>query len=237
VEQLFLETGTAGITLERLAWAQRYLRGELLTVGPLQFELRPFFAPMRVHRSPDGSILVAHGLNGRPIDLRSGIFSAPRDAPELRGWELMLEPGAPILEMWIPGPSAMVPFPEAVACMRSARAIFERLAPETLPLGVAGESWRLDPQVREFLPYQPGVHDIQEVCALFPSELSEERTVRRLFGPDAARVRLPRSAPPHWSPVQRAVAAFLARPGTRLSARGGFILNDELERRASASPA
>jgi hypothetical protein len=127
----------------------------------------------------------------------------------------------------------MVPFAQAVASMRRARALFQKLAPETRPAAVAGESWRLDPQVRQFLPFEPGVHDIQEVCQLFPSGLEEATTVHRLFGPDAERSALPPRAPPHWSSVQRAVAAFLRNPASHLRARGGFVLNDVLERRAA----
>ena len=226
-DELHAASGAPGITLEILEWAQRYLRGELFRIGPLQFDLRPFAAPLRVFRHRRTDALSAITLDGRPLDLASGTL-ADEDAPP-GPWDVVLEPGTPVLEMWMPGSMARVTLPEVARSMRAAYALFDRLAPETEPVAVCGETWRLDPQVKELLPDEPGVHDIQRACQLYPSTLDEAKTIRRLFGPDVSRAELAALPRERMSSVQRAIADFLASPDRSLTPRGGFVLRDELE--------
>lgn len=225
--ELHTASGIAGITLEILEWAQRYLRGELFRIGPLQFDLRPFPAPMRVFRHRRTGALSAITLDGRPIDLTTGRISTEEAPPG--PWDIVLEPGTPVLEMWMPGSMARVTLPEVAASMRSAYALFARLAPETRPLAVCGETWRLDPQIREILPNEHGVHDIQRACHLYPSTWTEAKTLRRLFGPDVRRADLATLPRERMSSVQRAIADFLASPEHSLEPRGGFVLREEVE--------
>jgi glycosyltransferase involved in cell wall biosynthesis len=220
-------TGVVGITLEILEWAQRYLRGELFRVGPLQFDLRPFAAPMRVFRHRGTRALAALTLDGRPVDLRTGTIGGD-DVPA-GPWDVVLEPGSPVLEMWMPGSLSRVTLREVASGMRRAYALFARLSPETVPVAVCGETWRLDPQLGDVLPAESGVLDIQRACQLYPSSLSEAKTLRRLFGPDVRRDDLASLPRERLSSVQRAIADFLASPARSLAPRGGFVLRTDLE--------
>ena len=220
---------TPGITLEILEWAQRYLRGELFRLGPLQFDLRPFDAPMHVWRHRETRALHAFTLDDRAVDLVTGIVSELAvEVPGPDTHELALEPGTPMLQMWMPGALALVTMAEVADAIRRAFALFGRLSPETQPVGVYGESWRLDPQVREFMPHAPGVHDIQAACALYPSPLSEDKTIRRVFGPRVSRADLEGLPREGMNAVQLAMAEFLSWPETELKARAGFVLEEEL---------
>lgn len=225
------QTGTAGITLEILEWAQRYLRGELFRMGPLQFDLRPFAAPLRVFRHRATRRLSAVTVDGWPIDLAAGKRGGrERPAHDPAEWDVALEPGSPMLEMWIPGAASMVTLREVAGSMREAYSLFARLSPATMPVGVHGESWRLDPQVLAFLPPAPGVHDLQRACCLYPSSLPEDKTIRRLFGPDVTRADLESMPRDRMTDLQRKIAGFLDDPAATLRARGGFVLREELER-------
>jgi glycosyltransferase involved in cell wall biosynthesis len=221
--QLLACGGGHGISIDTLIWAQRYLRGELLQFGALQFDLRPFSAPMQVFRSASGE-LAAASLDGRAIDLKRGVVvdasAKERDAT----WELVVEPGTPMLEMWVPG-NTVVTLADIAESLRAAYATFDRLAPETVPLGVYGESWRLDPTVRGAIP-----DDMQSVVALYPSALSEAKTIRRLFGPDVERANVQRLDRAAMDPMQRAVAKLLEDPSVTLRARCGFVLRPDIER-------
>jgi glycosyltransferase involved in cell wall biosynthesis len=221
--------GTPGITLEILEWAQRYLRGELFRLGPLQFDLRPFDAPMHVWRHRETRGLSAFTLDRRPIDLVTGVASPTAgEVPGPDTHELALEPGTPMLQMWMPGAIALMTMKEVAEAIRRAFELFGRLSPETRPVGVYGESWRLDPQVREFMPHEPGVHDIQAACALYPSSLGEDKTIRRVYGPRVSRANLEGQPREGMNAVQLAMAEFLAWPNTELKARCGFVLGEEL---------
>lgn len=125
--ELYAASGLPGITLEILEWAQRYLRGELFRIGPLQFDLRPFPASMRVFRHRKTRALSAITLDGRPIDLSTGRIAREEALPG--PWDVVLEPGTPVLEMWMPGSMSRVTLPEVAKSMRAAYALFARLAP------------------------------------------------------------------------------------------------------------
>lgn len=227
--KLHQQTGQPGITVELLAWAQRYLRGELLQVGPLQFDLRPFPGPLRVFRHRKTRRVVAESLDGRALDLVKGIVTDdPTGTHDPAAWELALEPGSPVLEMWIPA-NTLVTLETVAASTKHAYALFARLAPETVPLAVCGESWRLDPQVAEFLPPELGIAAFQKACSLYPSALPEAKTIRRLFGPDVERSQLASLPREKMDPMQQCVADFLAMPGTSLRARCGFVLREDAE--------
>ncbi len=229
-EHLRAVTGTAGLTIELLEWAQRYLRGQLFRLGPLQFDLRPFSGPMSVWRNEADRALEARTPDGRRIDLGTGTVTEEKPAPLAEPWQVVLEPGAPILEMWIPGAVSMVTLHDVAKAMRDAYALFAALSPETVPVGVCGESWRLDPQVLGLFASEPGVHDLQRACALFPSSLTEARTIRRVFGPDVDRDALAAIRRDDMTETQRRLATLLDDASVRLVARGGFVLREELER-------
>jgi hypothetical protein len=234
--QLLEQEHVPGVALEALAWAQRYLRGELLAVGVLLFDLRPFAGPLRAYRHRTTGQVVAESLDGRDLDLASGLTREQRaPARDPAEWRLALEPGSPILELWIPvnSPVTMAALVESV---RAALALFARLAPETQPLAVCGESWRLDPQLLPHLEAGFGNHDLQRICHFFPSALSEAKTIRRLFGPNVEREHLPGFARARLTGPQRAVADFLADPEASLRPRSGFVLRDEVEAMTGGAP-
>jgi glycosyltransferase involved in cell wall biosynthesis len=225
--QLLEQGGGHGISIDTLIWAQRYLRGELLQFGALQFDLRPFAAPMHVFRNGKGE-LAAASLDGRAIDMKRGVVE-DRAAPSRDGtWELVLEPGTPMLEMWIPG-NSVVGLEDVAASLRAAYATFDRIAPETVPHGVYGESWRLDPAVIDAMPDDLGVRALQDVCSLYPSALSEAKTIRRLFGPDVDRARVVKLDRAPMDPMQRGIAKLLEDPSASLRARCGFVLRPDIE--------
>ncbi len=225
--------GSPGITLEILAWSQRYLRGELFRLGPIQFDLRPFAGPMRVYRHRETRALRAISLDGRTLDLARGVITNEIAAPLMSSeWSIALEPGSPLLEMWLPGALSMVTLHDVAQAMRDAYALFARLSPETVPVGVGGESWRLDPQVLALFPDEPGIHDLQRACSLYPGSLTEEATIRRIFGPDVDRGGLVMLPAERLSSVQRTMRDHLASSSAKLRARGGFVLREEIEKMA-----
>jgi len=196
----------------------------------LQFELRPFAPPIRVYRHRSTHHLSAVTVDGRPVDLARGtVLDEP---PPLHGeeWALALAPGTPVLQMWIPGSATLIDLREVTRTMRAAEALFERLAAETAPVGVIGESWRLDPQVLRFMPSTAGVQDLQLACQLLPSTLGEAQTLRRLFGPDVTRGDLAGLDATRLSPAHRAIVEFLKDGRNELRARLGFVLREELSR-------
>lgn len=227
------QIGARGITLEILEWAQRYLRGDLLRVGSLQFDLVPFASAIRVYREPMTRELAATDLDGRAIDLTRGEVTSERFDPS--GWELVLAPGTPVLDMHVPADSFL-------SIRRIGKSIYEavqhfaRLSPGIEPRAVAGEAWILDPQVRTLLPRNAGIHALQAACRLYPSALPEAKTIRRLFGPDVVRADLPSLPRDRMNSLQRAVVDLLACPDASLRARGGFILREELERMEAYRP-
>jgi hypothetical protein len=223
--------GLPGITLEVLEWAQRYLRGELLRIGGLQCDLRPFALPAVVRRHKKTRALAATTTDGRVIDLEHGTVSAGRAEPHhSTDWEIALEPGTPILEMWMPGSLALITAADMVASIRNAQKLFAELSPETIPVGACGESWRLDRELLRVVPPVPGIQDMARFAMLLPSSLSEAKTIRRLFGPHVERADLAGLARENMDPVRRAIADHLANPGTSLRARAGFVLREELDR-------
>lgn len=224
-------SGSAGVSLEILAWAQRYLRGELLRFGALQFDLRPFEGSVRAFRRRADRSLVLLSLDGRRIDARTGVVTDERptlDETFTREHELVLEPGSPVLEMWIVV-NALVNLESIGRGIRQAYATFARLAPETTPVAVCGESWRLDPLVAPLLPPELGIMDMQRVCSLYPSTLPEAKTIRRLFGPDVDRGKLASLDRSTMDVLQRSIAALLDDPTVQLRARCGFALRDAIE--------
>jgi hypothetical protein len=133
-----------------------------------------------------------------------------------------------MLDMRIPGAVRMVTLEDVAHAMRDAFLLFRKLSPETLPLGVCGESWRLDPQVLALFADEPGVHDLQRACSLYPSTITEDVTIRRIFGPEMTRAGLSAHTP--RTSVEERLVRFLADPARGLVARGGFVLREELER-------
>ncbi len=231
-------TGVPGITIEILEWAQRYLRGELIGLGILQLDLRPFARELRVFRHRDTRGLTALTLSGHPIDLATGdVGGEPVEPPDPSAWEIALEPGTPILDMQIIAKpmldsaiaeSSFVSLESIARSMRQAYALCAKLAPETAPVGACGESWLLDARLPALLPENEGIRAFQRACCFYPSAITEERTIGRLFGPGverAALASLPRDA---MNPLQRAIAEHLDAPDARLAARGGFVLREEL---------
>lgn len=221
------QIGAHGITIEILDWAQRYLRGELLRIGSLQFDLMPFASPVRVHRHRATRALAATDLEGRSIDLRTGEVTSSKI--DVEGWELALAPGTPTLDMHVPADS-FLSLRRIGKSIHEAVHLFARLSPDVEPAGISGEAWILDPQVRDLLPRNAGIHALQAACGLYPSKLPEEKTIRRLFGPDVVRVDLASLPREGMTSLQLAVVDLLASPSATLKARGGFILREELER-------
>jgi glycosyltransferase involved in cell wall biosynthesis len=225
-ERLYEDEG--GLTLEILGWCQRFLRGELFRLGPLQFDLRPFSTAMRVYRHDKTRALKARTLEGRAVDLSTGtVMGDPLPALDTR-WQVVLEPGSPMLDMRIPGAVRMVTMQDVAHAMRDAFVLFGKLSPQTVPLGVCGESWRLDPQVLQLFSDEPGVHDLQRACSLYPSTITEDVTIRRIFGPEMDRSALATHVA--RTPVEARLMQFLSHDENTLSARGGFVLREELER-------
>ena len=234
------QTGAIGITLEILDWAQRYLRGELYQIGALQFDLRPFEGSIRVHRHNESRRLaltwLEEGADGRVIDAASGEISSLR-APryDRAEWEIVLEPGTPALDMHIPA-GAKIGALEFAHAIRDAYTFFETLQPGVVPAGACGEGWLLDPQMAELLPENEGLQAIRRACCLYPSSLSEAKTIRRLFGPDVERSHLPYLPREGMTALHQALLAFLADPARSLRARGGLILREELDELLAAHP-
>jgi hypothetical protein len=233
VRHFAAQTGAIGITLEILDWAQRYLRGDLYGIGALQFELRPFEGSMKVHRHLESRRLaltwLEEGADGRVIDATSGEITSLR-APryDRAEWEIALEPGTSAFDMHIPA-GAQIGVPDFAHAIRDAYAFFDALRPGVVAVGACGEGWLLDPQMGELLPDNEGLHAIRRACCLYPSALSEAKTIRRLFGPDVERSHLPYLPRDGMTKLQQALLAFLADPAKTLRARGGLILKEELD--------
>ncbi len=226
VRQFQAQAGTIGITLEILDWSQRYLRGELFRLGALQFELRPFGGPITAHRHRVTGVarLAWHegGRDADEIDVRAGVrtgipFVAHPD--EVR----VLDPASRVLDLHVPA-GVRLGVSTLVDSIRDARAFFAGRAPELEPVGMSGEAWLLDPQVKILLPRSRGVHALQDACLLYPSKLTEEKTIRRLFGPDVRRDMLASLPRERMTSFHRAVVDFLSDPQVHLRARGGVLL-------------
>jgi len=87
----------------------------------------------------------------------------------------------------------------------------------------------LDPWVLGAMPDDLGVRALQDVCSLYPSALSEAKTIRRLFGPDVDRARVATLDQAKMDPMQRGIAKLLADPSVTLRARCGFVLRPDIE--------
>lgn len=213
------------LTIEILDWAQRYLRGDLLRLGALQFEVRPFGGPIAVYRRRStGALTVAFQEEARDadrVDPRTGLRTGEPFVP-LDDDERVLDPSSPVLDMHIPAGTklGLLEFAHAI---RHARA-FHADKSSVAPVAACGEAWLLDPQMRTLLPKNAGLHALQAECLLYPSKLTEEKTIRRLFGPDVTRAMLPTLPREMMTSLHRAVVDLLADPAAKLSARGGAIL-------------
>lgn len=223
------QLGYVGITKEIVGWSQRYLRGELYRIGILQFDAMPFDGSIRAYRERASRRIELTTLDGRSIDPTTG-DPTTTPAPELdEGWDLVLAPGMPVLDMHIPAGTKLDVRGVAHA-IRDAYRFFASLRPDLTPVGACGEAWLLDPQMRQLLPNNTGLHAIQMACSLYPSTLREEKTITRLFGPDVTRDQLPSIRFEGMTSLHRAVIAFLGDPQNHLRARGGLLLREELDR-------
>jgi hypothetical protein len=218
------QVGTHGVTLEIVGWAQRYLRGGLLRVGAMQFEVIPFEGAVRAFRHRQSGVLSSMTPDGRALNPATGEPGAPISHPPAE-WEPILAPGMPVLDMHIPANT----FVALGAMIRTVRQAFTVFAAKK-PVAAAGEAWLLDPQIKAMLPRNAGLLAIQGAISLYPSTLPEAATIRRLFGPEVSRSDLPRLPIESLNTLQRAVIEHLANPAASLRARGGFIHLPELER-------
>ncbi len=225
VRHFQVQLGMVALTIEILDWAQRYLRGSLLRLGALQFDLRPFGGPVAVYRRPDASLVVVWQDGFRDADrvdartgLRTGIPFVPKE-----GDERVLDPKSLVLDMHIPA-GTRLGLTEFAHAIRDARAFFQARSPDRPAVAACGEAWLLDPQMRTLLPKNAGLHALQEACLLHPSKLTEDKTIRRLFGPDITRDMLPHLPREVMTSLHRAVVDHLADPAAHLSARGGIVL-------------
>lgn len=218
---------SCGISLEALEDAQRFLRGERLSVGGLQVELRPFAGPVRVFRHRTTGERAAITLDGRPVDLASGVIGGEATAPG--PWDTLLEPGVLVLEAQVPAEGMAAP--ELMSGAREAVALFARLTPALAPVALTIDSWRLDPALGALLP---DLAPLQRALSLHPSLRTEADVLRELFGVDIARDALETFPRERMSAAQRAVADFLASPAHALSPRAGFLPVDALHEDAEA---
>lgn len=225
VRHFQVQLGMVALTIEILDWAQRYLRGDLLRLGALQFDLRPFRGPIAVYRRASGELTVVwqDGFrDGDVIDPRTGARTKKPFTPRPND-ERVLDPNSLVLDMHIPA-GTRLGLPEFAHAIRDARAFFAARSPDAQPVAACGEAWLLDPQMQTLLPKNAGLHSIQRDCLLYPSKLTEEKTLRRLFGPDVSREMLPHLPREMMTSLHRAVVDLLADPNAHLSARGGAIL-------------
>lgn len=225
VRHFQVQLGMVALTIEILDWAQRYLRGSLLRLGALQFDLMPFGGPVAVYRSRDGGLTVVWQDGVRDADrvdpqtgLRTGVPFVPAE-----GDERVLDPTSLVLDMHIPA-GTRLGLREFAHAIRDARAFFQGRFPDRPAVAACGEAWLLDPQMRALLPKNAGLHALQEACLLYPSKLTEDKTIRRLFGPDITRDMLPHLPREVMTSLHRAVVDHLADPSAHLSARGGIVL-------------
>lgn len=226
VRHFEVQLGMVALTIEILDWAQRYLRGSLLRLGALQFDARPFGGPVAVYRRRgDQSLRVVWQDGWRDADvvdprtgLRTGVaFTAHDDE------ERVLDPASWVLDMHIPA-GTRLGITEFAHAIRDARAFFAGRSPDVELVAACGEAWLLDPQMRTLLPKNAGLHALQAGCLLYPSKLTEDKTIRRLFGPDVTRAMLPHLPREVMTSLHRAVVDHLADPNAHLSARGGIVL-------------
>lgn len=220
VRHFLVQLQMLGLTIEILDWAQRYLRGNLVRLGALQFDLRPFGGPIAVYRSPTALRVVWEGddLVDPKTGLRTGApFTAAPD--EVR----VLDPSSLVLDMHIPA-GTRLGLKEFAHAIRDARAFFSARHPALHPVAACGEAWLLDPQMEVLLPKNEGLHALRRACLLYPSKLTEEKTLRRLFGPDIRRDMLPSLPREMMTSLHRAVVDLLSDPEAHLSARGGVVL-------------
>jgi hypothetical protein len=212
-----------GLTIEILDWSQRYLRGDLVRLGALQFDLRRFGGPIAVVRRDEQPIVVwqEHG-DADVVDPSTGLrtgtsFTARPDD------DRVLEPDSLVLDMHIPA-GTRLGLSDFAHAIRDARAFFAERHPDAHPVAASGEAWLLDPQMQTLLPKNEGLHALRRSCLLYPSKLTEEKTIRRLFGPDITRAMLPSLPRELMTSLHRAVIDLLADPEAQLSARGGVVL-------------
>ena len=224
VRHFQVQLGLVGITAEILDWAQRYLRGGLVRIGGLQFDLRPFGGPIRIHQHrASGAYAMEWLASGERVDPRTGRCTGERSEAKDNAFEVVLEPSTYVLDMHIPA-GTRVGLTDFAHALADGRAHFAAKHPETRPVGACGEAWLLDPQLCEFMPRLTGVRALQGACMLYPSTLQEEKTIRRLFGPDITRAMLPSLPRDSFGILHRAVIDYLAEPTHRLEARGGAVL-------------
>src|SRR5262249_28846968 len=140
-------------------------------------------------------------------------------------WREVLHPGTALLEMHIPE-DARLDLGSFVESARSAERLFARVMPDRVPRGLFGDAWLLDPQIAELYPNHVGLLALQAACSLFPGRVPEDKTIRRIFGPEATResvVAMPRD---RMSSLQRAIHGHLADPSRHLLATGGVLLSE-----------
>ena len=232
--------GFDGITLEILSWAQSYLRGNVVRIGAFQWELHTFDRPFHVFQrsgelravaSPGARFdstgrrevtdgLIARGslgdvIEAHPIECGAVVFDRLEHfdrAHEVVG------PATPLLELHIPDDAPL----DLVELAQSYDAAVRVLARGVTPVGLFGDAWLLDPQVRALLRSR-GIAALQDRCVLLPGRIPEAKTIRRFFGPDATRANI--VGVRHASPLQRTLARFLADPDNALFARCGVYVD------------
>ena len=133
--------------------------------------------------------------------------------------------GIDLMEIHIPADTRLS-VDEFFASAREAFALFRRIKPGFDPKGIFGEAWLLDPQVLAFLPDPTELSKLQQVAILFPGNISEEKTVRRLFGPNATRASVVAMSRDGLNDLQRALADFLSVPSNRLKAHGALWMGE-----------
>lgn len=224
----FLKRGRFhGITLETLRWAQRYLTGDLTRIGAVQFEMARFTGKVRAYRHSSTRELSVVSLEGKAIDKDGNLTDRE---PSHEGFELALEPGAPMLEIHFPE-NARITLKGVGQAIREALAFYGRWKPDVTLRGVFGTGWELDPQIAVLLPRNLGLHGIQQGGQLYPCKPSEPSVIRRLFGPDVTRAKLASLPREQLNSLQIAIVDLLKDPKAVLGARGAFFLREDFERR------
>lgn len=181
-----------------------------------------------------GGTLQPDRVHGHRIDGIDGRAHHDTLTLSLETWELALCEGDSMIRAHIPA-NAKVSVPDFYRSASQAVDFFAKILPDAPPSkGFFGEGWLFDPQVSQLLPNSSAVDDLRAILCLYPGRISELNTLQRIFGVSATRdsiLTLPRDG---MSGFQRSVADFLATPGNRLSARGGFILNEHVSRLEAA---
>lgn len=219
--------GPHGITPEVLRWAQRYLTGNLVRIGSVQYDFVPFSGGIRAYREPSSRKLSVVSLNGKAIDQNGNLTN---ERPTHEGWELALEPGSPMMEIHFPE-NARITVKGVGKSLKEAFEFYARWKPEAKPLGVFGTSWELDPQISSLLPRNLGVHAIQQGGRLYPCKSTEKSTIRRLFGPEITRANLASLPRESLNSLQRAIVDLLKDSNAALAGRGAFFLREDFEAR------